>query len=112
LNTIRAQASLSYGVDGKIILTGGCFNTWGSSDTLLCANNRTSSPNSDGFIAEIACQFFGKNNAPKIWPWFDSRIGVQYIAYNKFNGASTNFDNMGTNARDNNTLLVYLWSAF
>ena len=47
-----------------------------------------------------------------IWPWFNSRIGVQYIAYNKFNGASANFDNMGTNARDNNTLLVYLWSAF
>jgi hypothetical protein len=31
---------------------------------------------------------------------------------NKFNGASSNFDGMGTNARDNNTLLVYLWSAF
>jgi hypothetical protein len=66
LNTIRAQASLSYGVDGKIILTGGYFSTWGSSDTLLYANNRTFSPNSDGFIAEIAYQFFGKNNAPKI----------------------------------------------
>jgi hypothetical protein len=112
LNTFRAQAALTYGVDGKIVLTGGYFNTWGSSDTLLYANNRTFSPNSDGFTAEIAYQFFGKNNAPKIWPWFNSRIGIQYIAYNKFNGASTNFDNMGTNARDNNTLLVYLWSAF
>jgi hypothetical protein len=112
LNTFRAQAALTYGVDGKIVLTGGYFNTWGSSDTLLYTNNRTFSPNSDGFTAEIAYQFFGKNNAPKIWPWFNSRIGIQYIAYNKFNGASTNFDNMGTNARDNNALLVYLWSAF
>jgi hypothetical protein len=112
LNTFRAQASLSYGVDGKVILTGGYFNTWGSSDTLLYANNRTFSPNSNGFIGEIAYQFFGKHNAPKLWPWFNSRIGLQYIAYNKFNGASTNFDNMGTNARDNNTLLVYLWTAF
>jgi hypothetical protein len=93
LNTCRAQAALTYGVDGKIVLTGGYFNTWGSSDTLLYANNRTFSPNSAGFTAEIAHQFFGKNNAPKIWPWFNSRIGIQYIAYNKFNGASTNFDN-------------------
>jgi hypothetical protein len=112
LNTFRANAALTYGTDGKIILTGGYFNTWGSSDTLLYACNRTFSPNSDGFIAEVAYQFFGKNNAPKIWPWFNARLGVQYIAYNKFNGAKYNFDNMGTNARDNNTVLVYLWTAF
>jgi hypothetical protein len=37
---------------------------------------------------------------------------VQYIAYNKFNGAKYDFDGNGTNARDNNTLLVYLWSMF
>jgi hypothetical protein len=67
-NTLRAQAALTYGVDGKIVLTGGYFNTWGSSDPLLYANNRTFSPNSDGFTAEIAYHFFGKNNAPKIWP--------------------------------------------
>ncbi|MBV8923329.1 cytochrome C [Bradyrhizobium sp.] len=112
LNTFRAQAALTYGTDGKIVLTGGYFNTWGTADPILFAGNRTFLPNSDGFTAEIAYQFFGKNNAPKLWPWFNTRLGVQYIAYNKFNGASTNFDNMGTNARDNNTLLVYLWSAF
>jgi hypothetical protein len=112
LNTFRAQAALSYGTDGKVVLTGGYFNTWGSSDSILYAGNRTLSPNSDGFIGEIAYQFFGKNNAPKLWPWFNSRVGLQYIAYNKFNGATTNFDGMGTNARDNNTLLVYLWSTF
>jgi hypothetical protein len=66
LNTFRAQAALTYGADGKIVLTGGYFNTWGSSDTLLFANNRTFSPNSDGFTAEVAFQFFGNNNAPKI----------------------------------------------
>jgi hypothetical protein len=112
LNTFRANAALTYGTDGKIILTGGYFNTWGSSDPLLYAGNRTLTPNSDGFIGEIAYQFFGKNNAPKLWPWFNTRLGLQYIAYNKFNGAKTDFDGMGTNARDNNTLLVYLWSTF
>jgi hypothetical protein len=29
LNTFRAQAALTYGVDGKIVLTAGYFNTWG-----------------------------------------------------------------------------------
>lgn len=112
LNTFRAQASLSYGVDGKIVVTGGYFNTWGSSDAILYGGNRTLSPNSDGYVAEVAYQFFGKNNAPKLWPWFNTRLGVEYIMYNKFNGASINFDNNGTNAHDNNTVLVYLWSAF
>ncbi len=112
LNTLRVNAALTYGTDGKVIVTGGYFNTWGSSDALLYAGNSTFSPNSDGFTAEIAYQFFGKNNAPKLWPWFNTRVGVQYIAYNKFNGAKFNFDGMGTNARDNNTLLVYLWTAF
>jgi hypothetical protein len=112
LNTFRANAALTYGTDGKIIVTGGYFNTWGSADAVLYANNRTFTPDSNGFTGEIAYQFFGKNNAPKLWPWFNSRVGVQYTAYNKFNGAKTNFDGMGTNARDNNTTLVYLWSAF
>ena len=112
LNTLRVNGTLTYGVDGKIIVTGGYFNTWGSADTLLYAGNRTFKPDSDGFTAEIAYQFFGKNNAPKLWPWFNTRVGVQYTAYNKFNGAKFNFDGMGTNARDNNTLLVYLWTAF
>jgi hypothetical protein len=112
LNTFRAQGALTYGTDGKVVLTGGYFNTWGSSDAILYGGNRTLTPNSDGYVAEIAYQFFGKNNAPKLWPWFNSRLGMQYIMYNKFNGASMNFDGNGTNARDNNTLLVYLWTAF
>jgi hypothetical protein len=112
VNTFRAQAALSYGVDGKVILTGGYFNIWGSSDQILYSGNSTFSPNSDGFIAEIAYQLFGKHNAPEVWPWFNARIGLQYITYNKFNGASMNFDGNGRNASDNNTLLLYAWLAF
>lgn len=40
------------------------------------------------------------------------RIGAQYTAYNKFNGASTNYDGLGRNAKDNNTLFVYVWGAY
>lgn len=113
LNTFRAQAELAWGgTVNKFIFTGGYFNTWGSSDTLLYAGNSTFRPNSDGFTAEVAYMPFGKTNAPQIWPWFNAKIGLQYVWYNKFNGASTNFDGMGTNARDNNTLYAFVWAAF
>jgi len=40
------------------------------------------------------------------------RVGAQYTAYNKFNGASTNYDGFGRNAKDNNTLFGYVWFAY
>jgi hypothetical protein len=40
------------------------------------------------------------------------RIGAQYTAYGRFNGASTNYDGFGRNASDNNSLFVYTWLAY
>ena len=40
------------------------------------------------------------------------RIGLQYTMYNKFNGASNNYDGFGRNAKDNNTLFFYVWGAY
>jgi hypothetical protein len=40
------------------------------------------------------------------------RVGVQYTAYNKFDGASSNYDGAGRNASDNNTLFGYIWFAY
>jgi len=40
------------------------------------------------------------------------RVGAQFTAYNKFNGASENYDGFGRNARDNNTLFLYVWGAY
>ncbi|MDD5248052.1 MAG: hypothetical protein PHY45_03650 [Rhodocyclaceae bacterium] len=40
------------------------------------------------------------------------RIGAQYTAYSKFNGATDNYDGLGRNARDNNTLFLYVWGAY
>jgi hypothetical protein len=40
------------------------------------------------------------------------RIGAQYTAYNKFNGVSSNYDGLGRNASDNNTLFLYVWGAY
>ena len=40
------------------------------------------------------------------------RIGAQYTAYTRYNGASDNYDGFGRNARDNNSLFLYLWAAY
>jgi hypothetical protein len=103
LNTARAYASLAYGDDNRIVFTGQYFNTWGTSDATFYGSSVSGSPNSNGYIAEIAYIPFGSSNSP-IWPWFNARLGVQYTWYNKFEGTTVN-------AHDNNTLFVYLWMA-
>lgn len=40
------------------------------------------------------------------------RLGAQYTAYSRFNGASNNYDGFGRNARDNNSLFLYAWGAY
>ena len=37
------------------------------------------------------------------------QLGVQYTAYDKFNGAGTNYSGSGRRAGDNNTLYAYAW---
>ena len=40
------------------------------------------------------------------------RVGAQYAMYNKYNGASHNYNGFGRNAGDNNSLFVYAWFAY
>jgi hypothetical protein len=40
------------------------------------------------------------------------RLGAQYTAYSRFNGAARNYDGFGRNARDNNTVFLYTWLAY
>ena len=40
------------------------------------------------------------------------RVGAQYTAYNKYNGATSNYDGFGRNPQDNNTLYFYVWGAY
>lgn len=110
LNTLKAYASLAYGNDNRIVLTGQYFDTWGTSDALEYADliscqapDTTCSPNSNGYTAEIDYIPFITSNAP-IWPWANMRLGLQYTYYNKFDGTTVN-------AHDNNTLFLYAWLA-
>jgi len=99
LNEARAYASLAYGNDNRVVLTGQYFTSWGSPDAVLYGG----SPNSDGWIAEIAYIPFISSQAPG-WPWFNLRLGLQYTWYTEFNGTS-----VGASA--NNTLFLYAWIA-
>jgi hypothetical protein len=104
LNEARAYASVAYGNDNRVVLTGQYFNTWGTPDPALYANYASGiSPNSTGWIAEVAYIPFMSSQAPG-WPWFNARVGLQYTAFTKFDGTS-----VGASA--NNTLFLYLWLA-
>ena len=54
------------------------------------------SPNSNGVILEL-------DYMPP-WKYLYTKFTLQYVIYNEFNGAGTNYDGFGRNASDNNTL--------
>ncbi|MFZ8518348.1 hypothetical protein ACO1MH_14570, partial [Staphylococcus aureus] len=69
------------------------------------------SPNSRGFVVDLGYSPWNKGG-PSFYPWLNTRLGVQYYNFTKLNGASTNYDSAGRNVTDDNTLLLYSWTAF
>lgn len=97
-------------------VTASYFSNSGDRDNLLYTPNpgdgsRTGKPDSDGIILQADWTPFGQADS---WhsPWANLRIGLQYTAYNKFNGARRNYDGFGRNASDNDTLFLFLWNTF
>ena len=92
----------------------GYFSTKGSADAALypsipaddtanpgvitSASNR---PDTSGFVAEV-----------NYLPWLNTKFAVQYTAYSKFNGGSSNYDGAGRSAHDNNTLYLLAWFSY
>ena len=124
MNVFRAKTSYIYGAKygGSIAF----FNMTGSSNSL----NQTSGYDSNGQItstdplgtgitsARVGGNLSG-NPATRgftyetFWlPVQYARVGAQYTRYNKFNGAASNYDGFGRNAKDNNTLFFYVWGAY
>jgi hypothetical protein len=91
--------------------TVGAFQTRGSSDALLYASNRTLSPNSSGLNFQIDATPFGDGKS-RLGPRFNMRVGLQYVAYLQFDGARRDFDGLGHNASDNNTLRFFTWFTY
>jgi hypothetical protein len=104
LSTFRAN--LTFEPSFRYALSAGYFQTTGTSDNVLFApapvtGSGTGSPDSRGAIGEFVVN-----------PWQNIRFGLQYVAYNRFNGASNNYDAAGRNASDNNTLFLFMWLAY
>jgi hypothetical protein len=104
LNSLHLQASFAYGADNRFVLTGQYFDISGSSDAGLYSGLASGfSPDSNGFIGELAYIPFGVSQAPG-WPWLNARIGLQYTYYNKFDGTTAG-------AHQQNTLFLHAWFA-
>jgi hypothetical protein len=91
----------------KYGLSLGCQRTTGDADAGLYSTgapvtgSRTGSLDSSAYILELN------------WlPWRDRRFSLESAGYRKFNGASSNYDGFGRNAKDNNTLFLLAWFAF
>ncbi len=104
LNTVRLVAM--YHIKHEWAFTLAPFATTGSVDTVLYApaavsGSRARRPDSNGIIGEV-----------DFMPWQNLRLQVQYVAYRKFNGGTTDYDGSGRNASDNNTLYLLTWLLF
>ena len=86
------------------------FDTWGSRDALLYGDNRTLSPDSSGVVLQVDGTPFG-HDMSLLGGRFNLRAGLQYTIYTKFDGASTNYDGLGHDASDNDTLRLFVWTA-
>jgi hypothetical protein len=109
VNEVRADAS--YYWHNAVGVTVSPFSITGSANSLIYAGNRVPKPNSSGVEFQVDATPWGKGNSP-LGPRFNMRVGAQYTLYRHFNGARSDFDFSGRNARDNNTLRVFSWVAF
>ena len=105
------RLDLSYYWHNTLGFTVQPFDTWGSTDALLYAGNRTFTPNSTGVMFQVDYTLFPNGDSP-LGQRFNARVGLQYTAFTEFNGAATNFDGAGNNASDNNALRIFLWMAY
>ncbi|MHB1233964.1 MAG: cytochrome C [Burkholderiales bacterium] len=104
LTTLKANLHYSYQhrYGGGL----GYFSTFGDTDPLKymmepVMGSASGSPNTRGWMAEL-----------DYLPWQNTKFALRYTAYNKFNGAATNYDGSGRNASDNNTLYLLGWFLF
>lgn len=94
LNTWRVNGTLHVGALTPALAY---FRTTGSMDATLYGTS-TGSPDSAGEIVQLS-----------FLPWQNVQAMLQYVRYDKFDGAKTDYDGSGRNAGDNNTLYALLW---
>ena len=106
------KATLHYLYDKTYGVTAQYFANTGGADATLYGDSATGSPDSDGEIFQLEYLPFNKAGGPAIWPRSNVKLALQYVTYNRFDGARHNYDGAGANARDNNTIYAEAWIAF
>ncbi len=107
LDTFRINGNYYYKwAHGLIGGTVGYFQTTGKSDPVLYApapvtGSGSGSPDSRGFIFQAT--YLPRDNI---------KVALQYVLYDKFNGAGSNYDGFGRDASDNDTLYLVVWLLF
>jgi len=94
--------SATYSYDSTYTVTAGYFDNRGSADLMT---------NTSGEVIDIGYLPWS-HGGPAIWPWLNTRFGLSFTHFDKINGASTNYDGAGRNAKDDNTTFLYAWTAF
>ena len=115
LNQLRLKASYIYRASwgGSLSYT----STTGSADDTLFPGTQ---PDSNGdpipipLSGNVANTPTTRGWTPEVFwmPTQNIRLGAQYFMYDSYNGAHSNYDGAGRDARDNNTLFVYGWFAY
>jgi hypothetical protein len=109
LTTTRFWATYYYW--RRMGATAGYFSTTGSNDPILypapapgtagVITSANGAPTTRGWIAEA-----------NYLPWLNTKLSLQYTAYTKFNGGSSNYDGVGRSASANDTLYLVLWFSY
>ena len=98
LNSFKAKATYYY--RRKYGVNVAYFSVTGSTDYAYWGTTN-GKPNTKGYILEL-----------DYLPIDNVRLMLQYTAYQKYDGVSSNYDGAGRNPSDNNTLFFDVWLAF
>lgn len=112
----QIRLTLTYYYRQTYGLTLALQDTWGNADRLLYApapltGSANGKPNNTAFLVEADWVPFGKADSV-LAPFVNLKLGVQYVAYTRFNGGTGNYDGFGRSASGNNTLYAFAWLAF
>jgi len=83
------------------------FSQTGTTDHTLYASgtqvlgSANGKPNVQGYRFEL-----------NFLPWLNTKLGVQYTVYTRFNGRANNYDGFSRDAHNNNIVFLYVWTAF
>ena len=107
-NTLRTtRADVHYWYKRTIGGGFGVFSTAGSEDQLryntgeAVMGSNNGSPNTRGWMLDL-----------NYLPVQNVKLALRYTSYSKFNGAGTDYDGYGRNAKDNNSVYLLSWFLF